>query len=204
MNPYIQISEYTIPLIKYKSKDVQNGIKKPTELPNIDHERKKAQVLLRKSKIIYKLINNKPLNSQDTEFIKHWKTLLKFNQKYEPSLTSITFNDLTDNDMALLNESSYVNFKGLKYSVSDLVLELAVYIDASIIDKVEGAFLSMLEQSKVYHECVNKNQSLIYVNTMESLWNKAVTVTKEDIWNITGMMDQASGSNIIDNIYVNE
>jgi len=110
--------------------------------------RRRAETKLIKSKILHKLHYNTQLTENEESYKKSWmselkekKSIISAKDALLPSKpSSLKVINLSANDLYSLNSISHVNFcpEQLKdFAVNDIILELAHFLDADTVEKVE-------------------------------------------------------------------
>ena len=126
-----------------------------TDREFLDLERRRAETLLIKSRIVYKLDKDVALSDSEKSYLSEWikqssemNCLLPSNETMLPETpSSIMLKALSPDDFYALNSIPKVEFDRKthgNYALNDLIVEVANFLDGDTVRKVE---LSVLESN---------------------------------------------------------
>jgi len=167
--------------------------------------RRRAETKLIKSKILHKLHYSTKLTENEENYKKQWmqdlkekKTIISAKDSLLPSKPSaLKVLNLSATDLYSLNSISNVNFcpeTHKDHAVNDIILELAHFLDADTIEKVEleiaGEALKRqfaLSPDFKFAEAKNKEVSIVLNYLEEQAWRRAGAFSTEEVETIKQM-----------------
>lgn len=177
----------------------------------VRQQRKRAETKLIKTKIIYKMDQGLELSGNEQEYLSRWVKQLNDGENYninnhrdsmvQDQHTSQNINGLSAEDIFTLNQIPNVSLERKKhgnYALSDLVLEVAHFLDEEVVNRVEMEIMS----SRLRQDW-NLPSNFQIIETRNKEISSVINEFEEVAWRMAGVYDDDHTETLVNMFSIN-
>lgn len=192
-----------------------------TDAEFLARQRRRAETKLIKSRIIYRMHHDLPLSSAEDRYLQQWLSALTESTEInilnhrdsmlQQHFTQSSINDLRAEDVYTLNRIPNVDIDRERhgaFGLSDLVLELAHFLDGEAVDRVELTVMSgrlreewQLPEDFQIIETRNKEIGLLLNEVEELAWRGSGALSEQDTETLTKVLSIGRNKDYFDQQY---